>query len=180
MLAVAEKCILLVIDMQERLLPAMSEHERALNNALILVTAAREIGVPVLASEQYPKGLGRTVPELAALIGPDDVFAKTEFSCSENKEIRNRISASGRSQIVFAGFESHVCVLQTAFGLSEMGMKSFVTADATASRRTFSKEIACSRLARAGIEVVTTEMVVFEWLKSADAPAFRTLSRLIR
>jgi len=180
MLATAEQCVLLVIDMQERLLPAMSEQEQSLKNALILVTAAREMGVPVLASEQYSKGLGRTVPELSALIGPDDVFAKTEFSCSENVEIRSRISALRRSQVVLAGFESHVCVLQTAFGLSELGMKTFVAADATASRQTSSKEIACSRLARAGIEIVTTEMVVFEWLKSADAPAFRTLSRLIR
>lgn len=174
------RCQLLLIDMQERLLPAMAEREAATESCATLLTAARQVGVPIVISEQYPKGLGRTLPKLADLAQANETLEKVEFSCFANPGLRTRLTGTDRVQTVIAGIEAHVCVLQTALEMAADGRKVFVVADAVTSRRAESKAIALQRMAAAGVEVVTTEMVLFEWLRSADAPEFRTLSRMIR
>jgi nicotinamidase-related amidase len=172
-------CQLLVVDMQERLVPAM-EPCAFLAGCVNLLQGAQALRVPVLASEQYPKGLGRTVPEVAALVPEAGRREKVEFSCCANAAIRNELAGAGHRQVVLAGIEAHVCVLQTALELVEAGFAVFVAADATASRRPESRETALRRMRDAGATVVTVEMVLFEWLRSAADPAFRTVSRLIR
>lgn len=172
--------LLLLIDVQVRLEAAMPRDDGLVRNASILVKAAREVGVPVIASEQYPKGLGPTVPELADLLAEGERHAKVEFSCQRNPGLAAAIEASGKSQIVIAGIEAHVCVLQTALDLIGPGRAVYVVADAIASRDPKSRDIALKRMADAGVTIVTTEMVAFEWVGSAAAPQFKAISALIR
>jgi len=145
-----------------------------------LLEAANVLKVPLMASEQYPKGLGRTVPELAALVPESQRHEKMEFSCYANGAIRQALAEVKRPQIVLAGIEAHVCVLQTALELKAAGHAVFVVTDATASRRADSRETAFRRMIQSGVTLVTLEMVLFEWLRSAADPEFRRISKLIR
>jgi nicotinamidase-related amidase len=181
MLLDAAKSSLLVIDMQERLLPAMAESERVLAKSKILLTAALELGLPVTMSEQYPKGLGHTVPELAS--NEAKVFEKLSFSCWRDQQFRRHfieLHEGGRPLVIVAGIEAHVCVLQTAADMAHAGFGIYVVVDAVSSRAPESVELAMHRLAHDGVEVVNTEMVIFELLAKAGTPQFKTLSALIK
>ena len=167
---------LLIVDFQIRLMPAIDEGAVAIANAKRLVEAAALLGVPTLFTEQNPKGLGPTVPELAA--DESRVFRKTTFDAGRTPGFDQRL-ARGPSVIV-AGCEAHVCVLQTALGLAEKGRRVFVVRDAVGSRRPESKEAALRRMERNGVEIVTTEMVVFEWVGDAANPRFRDAVALIK
>ncbi len=180
MLIRRDRSALFVVDEQARLAPAMFSREQALANTAILLKAAARLGVPVIASEQYPKGLGPTVPEIAALLPAGAVVEKLHFSCASDPGILARVAGLGREQVVVAGMEAHVCVLQTALGLKERGYDVQVVADATSSRRPESHALAMERLRLAGIPVVNTEMVVFEWLERAGSAEFKELSALIK
>jgi len=145
------------------------------------VEAANILKIPVLASEQYPKGLGPTVPELAGLIPEGDRHEKMQFSCYGNVTLQQALrGVNGQRQVVLAGIEAHVCVLQTALEAAAEDISVFVVTDATASRRAESREIAFRRMSKAGVTLVTLEMVLFEWLRSAADPDFRAVSKLIR
>lgn len=170
---------LVLIDVQEKLLPAMADPGGVMRQISILLAAARVLKVPVTASEQYPAGLGPTVQEIGGQLQAGEIMPKTEFSCYANPELHSRLQA-GPSQLVLAGIEAHVCVLQTALDLLEAGRRVFVAADAVSSRRPESKSVALQRLAAAGAVIVTAEMVLFEWLRRSDRPEFKMLSRLIR
>ncbi|MFO0992433.1 MAG: hydrolase [Hyphomicrobiales bacterium] len=180
MLINQSKAQLLLIDMQERLLPAMAAAERVLKHAIILAKAARTLDLPISISEQYPKGLGHTVAPLKDEIGNAPVDEKIEFSCWKNAALRDRITQNKREQVIVAGIETHVCALQTAMDLKEAGYQVFVVADAMSSRVEPSAELAFARMQQAGIAIVTTEMVVFEALGAAGTPEFKQLSALIR
>ena len=173
------KSQLLLVDLQERLMPAMAGGEAVVRQISILLQAARQMSVPVLASEQYPAGLGATMTEIARQLSPGETLAKTEFSCYANPALRARLEAAP-VQIILAGIEAHVCILQTAIDLVAAGRDVFIIADAVTSRSSDSKAVALQRLAGLGATVVTTEMVLFEWLRRADRPEFKPLSRLIR
>jgi nicotinamidase-related amidase len=176
MLIEAKRSCLLIVDMQEKLLPAIADTQTVLSNTVWLVRAATRLGVSILISEQYPKGLGHTVPELSALMTAP-AMEKTHFSCTVEPTCRERIMASRREQIILTGIEAHVCVLQTALGLLEMEKEVYVVADCVGSRQPFDKELALARMRAAGIQVVSREMVVFEWLHQSDTPLFREVSR---
>ena len=180
MLIEAGRSVLLVIDVQERLLPAMAEPRSVVDHCTLLAKAAARLEVPALLSEQYPKGLGPTVPDLAALVPAASIHPKLHFSCAADPGLSRRLSEIGRPQIVIAGIETHVCVLQTALGFHARGFHCFVVADATSSRTEANKSAGLARLRADGVEVVTAEMVVFEWLGQAGTPAFRDLARLIK
>jgi nicotinamidase-related amidase len=173
------RSLLLLVDMQEKLMPAMVEPDLLARRIGILLGAARALAVPVVASEQYPAGLGPTVADIAGSLCPGEVFEKTEFSCYANPGLRRRLEAGG-DHIIIAGIETHVCVLQTALELLDAGRRVFVVGDAVSSRLSDSKTIALQRLVTNGAAVVTTEMVLFEWLRRADRPEFKPISRLIR
>lgn len=171
---------LLLIDLQERLLPAVADGAACVARCRLLLTAARRLGVPVLATEQYPQGLGTVVAELRAALADDEVLSKSRFACADEPAVRARLKRLGRRQLVLAGSEAHVCVLQSALRLRESGYTVFVVADAVASRLPARRERALARLAAAGVVVVDSEMVVFEWLSHREDAAFRDLIKLIR
>lgn len=180
MLIERQRSCLLVIDVQERLLPAMAEGGNVVANAAVLIKAANRLGVPVLLSEQYPKGLGPTVAALSALVPEGPAVAKTEFSCAAAPGYLDRLRATGRDQLVLAGIEAHVCVLQTALQFRSLGYAVFVVADAVSSRKLESVGLALARMREAGAVPATTEMVLFEWLSRAGTAEFKELSALIR
>ena len=175
MLIKADESVLIVIDMQERLVPAMLAPARTLRNATLLVEVAREMSVPVMLTEQYPAGLGRTMPELSKAARDFPVFEKMHFSCMEDAAFAAALKRLGRRQIVLAGMEAHICVVQTAASLLETDHEVFVVSDATASRSIESEQACLQRLGAAGVGIVTSEMVVFEWLGKAGTPAFRKM-----
>jgi nicotinamidase-related amidase len=178
MLIERAKSLLLLVDMQERLVPAMADAADVTARCGILLRAAYELGVPILASEQYPKGLGSTLPELAEFASRR--LEKLEFSAYANAAIKDELTRARQPQLILAGVEAHVCVLQTGLDLIEAGYKLFVVADCVSSRRAESREVALHRVARAGATLITAEMALFEWLRSASAPEFRAISQLIR
>lgn len=168
---------LLVIDLQARLLPAIDGGAEVLRNAVRLTAAARRLDVPVTFTEQNPRALGPTDPALAP--APDSVLSKMEFDALANPAIAARFDAFHRT-LILAGAEAHVCVLQTALALRARGHAVAMVADATGSRTPANHRAALDRLARHGVEIVTTEMVIFEWLGTAANPAFRELMALVK
>jgi nicotinamidase-related amidase len=181
MLLDAGKSSLLVIDFQDRLLPAMSEGERVVARAQIVLRAAQELSVPVAVSEQYPKGLGRTVSELA--INRESVFEKITFSCWRDDAMKShfiKLHESGRPQVIVVGIEAHVCVLQTCIDMVQAGFAVYAVADAMSSRRPESAHLAFERMRAEGVQVIDTEMVVFELLEKAGSAQFKALSALIK
>lgn len=175
MLIRASDSALIVIDVQERLAPAMQAPARTIRNARTLITAAKELGVPMILTEQYPKGLGRTVPEIASAAEGAPVVEKLHFSCMEEPSFSQAFEDLGRRQAVIAGMEAHICVVQTAASLMEDGYQVFVVSDATASRTIESEKACLERLSAGGAGIVTTEMVVFEWMGRAGTPEFKRL-----
>lgn len=175
MLIKAGESALVVIDMQQRLVPAMLAPARTLKNAALLIEAAREMDVPVFLTEQYPTGLGRTMADIAAVATDCPVFEKVHFSCMEDQTFAEALTALDRRQIVLAGMEAHICVVQTAASLLEAGYEVFVVSDATAARTAESEDACLQRLSAAGVGIVTTEMVVFEWLGKAGTPSFKKM-----
>ena len=193
---------LLLIDLQQRLVPAISGAQAMLANARILSQAANLLGMPVVVTEQYPKGLGRSLPGLIPDRTQDraqdraqgraqdrahdraqdqtqgQALAKVSFDACATSEILDRL-APARSLIV-AGCESHVCVLQTVLTLLAQGRAVYVAADATGSRSTGNHQAALTRMAAHGAEIVTTEMILFEVMRSAEHPAFRQISAMVK
>ena len=180
MLMSAHSSCLLVIDVQERLAPVMTDPRRVIRNCGLLMRAARRLGVPTLLSEQYPKGLGPTVPDLRELMPEGGSLAKLHFAASADPEIAARLAETERQQMVLAGIELHVCVQQSALELKASGREVFVVRDACASRRAEDERLAEERLRQAGVGVVSVEMVLFEWLRIAGRAEFKELSALIR
>jgi len=180
MLIRAERSILIVVDIQERLVPATAEPDQTVANCARLMHGAARLGVPMLLAELYSKGLGRTLADIRALAPADAVVEKLHFSCVAEAAWRDRLAASGRDLAVICGMEAHVCVLQTALDLAERGHAVAVVADAVASRSAANKAAALARMARAGVEVATTEMVLFEWLHRAGTPEFKDVLELIK
>jgi len=173
-LADAARCQLLLVDFQVRLLPAIEAGAEVLANAVRLAEAAKALGLPIAITEQNPRGLGPSVPEIA---GRGPVFEKLAFGAGAEPDF---LAGLARPDLVVAGCEAHVCVLQTVAGLLAAGRRVFLVRDALGARRAESKETAIARMAAAGAQVVTTEMMVFEWLGRSDHAQFRALSKLIR
>jgi nicotinamidase-related amidase len=161
---------LLIVDFQARLMPAIEDGSAAVANARRLLQAADMLDVPVLFTEQNAGGLGPTRPELAGF-ADGRIAHKMTFDACRTPGFTDRLA--GRLNIVVAGCETHVCVLQTVLGLIEAGRRVCLVRDAVGSRRAESKEAAIRRMERHGAEIMTTEMVVFEWLGSAEHPRFR-------
>lgn len=173
----AAESALLVIDVQEKLLPAIADTPRLLLNLSFLLDVAKAVGVPVLATEQYPKGLGRTHSAIAERL-PPTLPAKVAFSSAGVPEVVAGLA--GRPSVLLAGIEAHVCVLHTALDLLDRGTRVFVAADTVASRHPADRDIALRRLEQAGAVLTTAETAAFEWLGTSAAPAFKTVSLLVQ
>ena len=168
------RSLLLVVDVQARLMPTIADGEATIANAARLIAAAKLLDVPVLFTEQNAGGLGPTVPAL----GPGEVAHKTTFDATKAPGFLDRLPTD--RDLVVAGCEAHVCVLQTALGLLAAGRRVDVVRDALGARRAESKEAALARMQAHGAGIVTTEMVVFEWVVSARHPRFREVVALVR
>lgn len=174
---------LLVVDVQERLFPVMdADHrEEVMHNIKILATAARRLKVPIIVTEQYPKGLGHTLPELRETLGPGvEPHPKVSFSCCGAEPVRAHLRNAGTRHVVLAGIEAHVCVLMSALDLLAEGYAVHVVADAVTSRTQGNWRLAMDQLRQAGAVVTSTESVLFQLLGQADTDEFRELARLIR
>jgi len=171
----ATRSRLVIIDFQARLMPAIHDGPRLVANAGRLVAAAKLLEVPIVMTEQNPAGLGTTVPELADAA---PAIAKMSFDACAAPGFIDAIA--GDDDLILCGCEAHVCFGQTSLSLLENKRRIFVVQDAVGSRAPESKEVALRRLERNGAEVVTTEMVVFEWLRSAEHPQFRAALALVK
>ncbi len=169
---------LLVVDVQDRLLAVMAEARRIVWNSRRLIDGATTLGVPVLATEQYPKGLGKTAAELLPLLG--EIPSKLTFSCGGCPEIFENLQEQGKYQILVAGIEAHVCVLQTVLDLLADGFRVFVALDAVGSRFDTDCQTALRRMESSGATLTTTEAALFEWCEVAGTPEFKKISALVR
>lgn len=178
MLMKLEDSLLLIIDVQERLTPAMDNPRDVINNCAGLIGVAKRLGIPTFITEQYPQGLGPTMFDLREEAGENALyFPKMEFSCAKNEKIMEAIKKSGKKQIVIAGIECHICITQTALDLKALGYEVFVVANASSSRKALQAGMALQRLMHNGVEVVTLEMAYFEWLQKAGTPEFKEISK---
>jgi nicotinamidase-related amidase len=176
-LLTAESAVLLLIDLQERLIPAIHDRDIVVARAVRLAEASRLLDVPVRATEQYPVGLGPTVKPLADY--PQATLAKTTFSAVADPGF-SKLLPGGVSQIIVAGCEAHVCVLQTVLSLLGSGRRVLLVADAVGSRDPADRAAAIDRARQHGAEIVTSEMVLFEWLRDSQHPKFRDVQKLIK
>jgi nicotinamidase-related amidase len=169
---------LLVIDLQEKLLPLILDAPALVRNVAFLIDGARLLGLPVQATEQYPRGLGPTVAELAARLPerPD----KVAFSCCAIPAVVETFHRTARPKIVLAGIETHVCVLNTALDLLALDFRVYVPVDAVSSRQRLDHDLALRRLEQAGAVLTTAETCVFEWVGGAGHPQFKAVSKLVQ
>jgi nicotinamidase-related amidase len=171
---------LLVVDMQEKLLPSIAEHAAVTSQAERMIRAATILQLPITVSEQYPRGLGRTVPAILAAAEGAARCEKLTFSFCADPACRTRIVALERPQVVIVGIEAHVCVLQTALDLLAMSLRPVVLADAVGSRRALDYSVALDGMRAAGITVTTVESAIFQLLHEAGTDLFKRMLPVIR
>lgn len=173
-----DQTALLVIDMQEKLFPIVDRSEEILRNVIKAVDAFQIFGAPIIASEQYPEGLGHTIPVLKERL--PTVVHKTSFSCYGQEHLKLAIKELSCTHFVLCGIEAHVCVLQTAKDLMQAGYHVTVLNDAITSRSVYDFSTAIGELRDAGVRISSTETVIFELLRGSDSPSFKEISALIK
>lgn len=177
---IKEDCIGLVVDIQERLLPVMEERESFLKRCGILLGGLKLLEVPVLVTEQYPRGLGSTVPEIREAMQEFRPMEKNAFSCCDEPAFLLALEQSSRRNVIILGIEAHVCVLQTVADLSAGGYHPVVVADCTSSRHMNDKKVALERMYREGAVVTTCESILFELTRRAGNETFKAISALVK
>lgn len=174
------QCSLVVVDVQGKLAQLMVDKETLFKNARILIQAAKILEIPILWCQQVPKALGPTVPEIAELLSDDEPIDKVSFSCCGDEQFNSRLDALARKQVLLCGIETHVCIYQTAMDLLGQGREVTVVADAVSSRTAENRQIALDRLAAEGATMASTEMALFELLKTAKHPQFKPIAKLVK
>jgi len=175
-----ENSIGLVIDIQERLVPAMEENEVLVENCKKLIQGLQILGVPMLVTQQYTKGLGETIEDVKALFADFHYIEKKDFSCYEEPVFAEKLALSGAKNVIICGIESHVCVLQTALDLKEAGYTPVVVSDCISSRSFDNLDLAAERFRHEGIMMTSYESILFELTRSAGAPGFKEISKLVK
>jgi nicotinamidase-related amidase len=175
-----KRAALAVIDVQEAFRPAVLDFDRVAHNAAVLVQAARVLELPVLVTEQYPKGLGATVPEVAEHLGDVSPIEKVCFSALGADGFSSTLDQRGRDQVLLCGIESHVCVNQTADDLLAAGREVHVARDAVSSRTAENRDLGLHKMERSGAVVTSVETALFELLREAGTPEFKEIQRLIK
>jgi nicotinamidase-related amidase len=175
-----ENTIGLIIDIQERLVPAMFEKETLLRNCQVLIGGLNELGIPLLVTQQYTKGLGETAEEVRSVVPDFNYIEKQDFSCYDEPVFLEKLKETEAKNIIICGIESHVCVLQTAVDLKSAGYNPVVVMDCVSSRVPVSIEIAKERFGFEGIMMTSYESILFELTRSASATEFRTISKLVK
>ena len=173
-------CCLVVIDVQGKLAQSMTDKESLFKNIRILIQGAKILEIPILWCQQVPESLGPTVPEIAELLTGQEPIDKASFSCWSQEEFADLLNVLDREQVLLCGIETHVCVYQTAMDLMEEGLDVTVVADAVSSRTEQNRETALDRLSAEGASISSTEMVLFELIKTARHPQFRDIARLVK
>jgi len=179
MLEIQNTC-LVVVDVQGKLAQLMVDKESLFKNIRILIQAAKILDIPILWCQQVPESLGPTVPEIAELLAGEEPIDKACFSCCGEERFTAELNALGKEQVLLCGIEAHICVYQTAMDLMEGGLDVTVVADAVSSRTEQNRETALDRLSAEGTNVSSTEMVLFELIKTAKHPQFRDIARLVK
>lgn len=168
--------VLLIIDVQENLAPAQESPREVISGCASLLNVAKKLNIPYLVAEQDRSKFGPTMIDLRNVLGDDTrFFEKDTLSCYKNEAIRNDIAKSGKKQLIIAGLETHLCVLQTAIDFAEAGYHVFVVADSSSSRNGMQSVMGVQRLLRNGVDVVTREMVMFEWMNQSGSELFNEL-----
>ena len=176
----ADKTVLLLIDFQERLFPVIHDKEKLLRNVLKLIKGIQVLEIPIILTEQYPKGLGPTLPEIKGLIPDIKPIEKVCFSCCDEPSFGEALGALKRKQVLIAGIEAHICVYQTAMALARMGYEVQVAGDCVSSRDPENRLVALFKMGAAGISPTTTEMALFELLKVAKGDKFKQISAIVK
>lgn len=175
-----EQCRIVVVDIQDRLLPSIYEHQDLICQSVKMLHAARILRVPVLVSEQYKKGLGETNRAIGEAAGDAPRMEKMTFSCCGDDAMRRAIGDEGRKHIVLLGIETHVCVLQTALDLSVHGFQPVVAVDAVGSRNRIDRDVALERMRQAGVVLSTVESLIFELTLRSGTPEFKQILQIVR
>jgi len=175
-----EHSCLLVIDFQEKLFPFIFQNEQLLKNVPVLIRGLKLLELPVFVTEQYTKGLGTTVPPIAEILGDIPRIEKSSFSCCDEPRFSLELATSGKENVIIAGIESHVCVLQTVVDLARQGYQAVVVEDCISSRNPNDKLIAIERMRKEGAIITTYESILFELLRSSGGETFKAISRLVK
>lgn len=177
-----DNTLCLIIDLQEKLLPHISNREELLRNVTILLKGVTKLAVPVFYTEQYPKGLGETVKEIKTLLDDANAkhFIKNTFSCCGIPNFLSEIECLKRKTVIIAGIEAHICVLQTVIDLLEKGFMPVIMEDCISSRKEKDKEVALKRIISEGGVVSTVESILFELLNTSEHPSFKDISKLVK
>jgi len=178
----ARRCALAVVDIQEKLLPPIFEKERMVRNSQLLIRLARILDLPVLLSTQYSKGLGATIPEIASLLPETVPLEKNEFGCFNNDAYCARVKAlpGNRNTLLVCGMESHICVAQTVLGALNSGFIVHVASDAVSSRTEWNSKIGLDRMRIAGAIISSTEMMIYELLRTSSGPNFKEMLQYLK
>ncbi|TAL58509.1 MAG: hydrolase [Legionella sp.] len=177
MLLNKEDSLVVLIDVQAKLVPAIQDSDAFVNRCEWMLRLAQELDVPILGSEQYPKGLGPILAHLKSYLTKNSCIEKIHFSCMREPTYLNRLREFKKNQLVLIGIEAHVCVLQSALEMKEAGFDVYVVVDAVGSRKELDLKFGLKRMKQAGVHLVTSEMVFFEWLRQAGTPEFKSLSK---
>ncbi len=177
---IAGKTVLVMIDIQGKLFNVIHDKSSLLENAQKLVKAMRVLSVPIILTEQNPRGLGSTLPELTQLMPEVKAVSKFCFSCCQNADFERELSRFNRKQVLLCGIEAHVCVHQTALDLLSRGYEVQIVTDVLSSRIQSNKEVALARMQTEGAKLTVTEMAIFELLGSADSPLFKEILKVIK
>ena len=177
-----KEAVLIVVDVQEVLMRQMKQEigKNVIQNIKTLLAFAKEMSIPILITEQYPKGLGKTAPEIRMELGSILPIEKLSFSCCGVEMFNDKLNQLARKQVILTGIETHVCVLQTANDLIRKGYEVYVVADAICSRRKLDWEIGLRWIEKGGAMISTTEIIAFQLLKEAGTEEFRRLSKLLK
>ena len=176
----AENTVIIAIDFQERLFPVMNAKEKLLQNVIKLIKGAKVLEIPVIVTEQYPKGLGPTIPEIKEILPGMKPVEKVCFSCCDNEAFCKLLESLKRKQVLINGIEAHICVYQTATALARKGYEVQVVSDCVSSREPENKIVALSRMGAAGILPTSAEMALFELLKVAQGDKFKQISGIVK
>jgi nicotinamidase-related amidase len=175
-----DNTVLVAIDFQERLFPAMHDKEKLLQNVIKLIKGAGVLEIPVVLTEQYPKGLGPTIPEIKELLPGVRPVEKVCFNCCDNETFCKSLDSLKRKQVLVAGIEAHICVYQTATALARAGYEVRVVSDCVSSREPENKTVALSGMGAAGVSPTTAEMALFELLRVAQGDKFKQISSIVK
>ena len=175
-----ENTLALIIDVQDRLFPHINENKLLEKNLLLLITGLKVLEVPVIYTEQYPKGLGHTIPSINELLVSYPMVEKTTFSCCDEPLFMKSVGDYGKQNIIIAGIECHVCVLQTVLDLLQRGISPVVIEDCVSSRKPNDRKIALKRMRQEGAVVSTTESILFELARVSGTEQFKAISKLVK